>query len=424
MSMPGQIEMDSSRVADEKSEAPTEHVVTVTAIESITDIYAAPTNTDETKQVAPGLPISRGVVAGLQGLAALFERKLLSASEFEQAKAKLLAEPTSSVAVAGVKPDTSTSIQGEYVFQATSRTGELLHEIDSSRAEGKPLNLLESNKLDFEANAVYRRIPIINYIFDMLFDTTPQFADIERLLNIIALISALILSVSAGLPTAVSYDELVAADLRFAPDDTVSAGYSCYYSSQIDPHYAVNQFSFRVTLSDMCLSLCLIGVIVVYVSLSSLDVLQLGEKHPVNQAKMFIWWRYARFVLLICNTALIVGIVSFFTSLYSLSVIKFPDYWVQDNYSCENDGNDSDLFSIFSPYGMRYYLSALVFPAMTCLIVVMVSLAIHPTHLAACGGEVILPRIVGGNIVQVFAKGTEKKHAPTETTATTVITAK
>jgi len=165
------------------------------------------------------------------------------------------------------------------------------------------------------------RVPILN-MFVLMFDQGPSFQTLEKELNMIALMAALLLTVSMAIPSSVEYSELVEADARWQ-----STQYLAYFANFFvsDSNHKMSDLLLeRMAMMNTSFLLNLVGVLVVYMSLSCMG----GSESELDEA-VKDWWPAGRFVMMFLVGTLVTGIIGLFLVQSALVAIKFPDYYVE-----------------------------------------------------------------------------------------------
>lgn len=156
-------------------------------------------------------------------------------------------------------------------------------------------------------------IPVVNIIYDLLFSSHPTYSDVERLLNVVALLGALVLAMSTAMLTAIDHDELIEADQRMISDP-----FKCRFTNGAVVHPVSLYFIEECALADAMLILSVLTCILVYLSLIGVGEGQFAER------KMQVWWTYARVPMLVATVSLALGVIYFSTILIDLQFIKAP----------------------------------------------------------------------------------------------------
>eukprot|EP00808_Paulinella_micropora_P019785 g77994.t1 len=161
--------------------------------------------------------------------------------------------------------------------------------------------------------SVWEKVPIGAFFYDMFLDRVPAFEDAEKLLNILALTTALILSVSAGQMSSYDADELKAWD------ESQKLALRCRYEPGIHEVRKPSWYLMKLlAMTDGFLGTSLLMVVILYVS-----IVAIGSENARNKAQMRQWWRYNAPALLLAIVFGIMGIVYFFLYLAELQALKF-----------------------------------------------------------------------------------------------------
>merc|ERR1712226_1370956 len=131
-------------------------------------------------------------------------------------------------------------------------------------------------------------IPGVNLLYHVLVEHIPTRDSIIEMMNLIALLDALMLSVVCGYPSWASYDDLEEANNRFRNE------WRCHYWYGIDnisTHYPNKYFSMCVarnmTIANVMLGLALVVNVMTYMSLTTLG----GDQSDATDAQVKRWWR-------------------------------------------------------------------------------------------------------------------------------------
>jgi hypothetical protein len=132
-----------------------------------------------------------------------------------------------------------------------------------------------------------QRVPVVNLAYDLLFDESPSVANVEKLLNVYGLVSALILASIQSIPGAVDAEELEEADRRY--HEARLAG-RCWYNED-GAHWDIygGQFSLRMfytyNIAVVLISAALFCTVFVYVCYTSHD-------YDNDKPAFDSWWYY------------------------------------------------------------------------------------------------------------------------------------
>lgn len=166
-----------------------------------------------------------------------------------------------------------------------------------------------------------KRVPILN-VFTMFLSESLNSKDVEKILNTLALLNALVLSLVITLCSSVDYAEFEKADLRVAKDpDYCWQAQSRYGACELTGLALSRQFHECAIYSVISLSLSLISSVYIIVVLG----ITAGEDDEKFEHKVTFWIDWFRIPILFCVLASINGIVFFFATFKFLLSIKFPD---------------------------------------------------------------------------------------------------
>lgn len=239
-------------------------------------------------------------------------------------------------------------------------------------------------------NSIFYHIPILNIFWSAVDGKNadpPSFAQIAKMLETISIAAALVLALVLTVHSAVEYDELHAANMRFlhkVPPCSVQQQEGCkqytFYSREkhfdcgmdemevtpgsvqtisVDRNYCkywwekqgdktgtpVENFNWNCCVSIALLNIALLMSILI-LSTGSTNVF--ANEHDLQhgfQARqvMKVYLHWVRFPLVVCIMGLLCGIVAFFNAIQLMVVVKYPDIAVAD--TAETD------FSWTSPFG-------------------------------------------------------------------------
>ncbi|PNH10925.1 hypothetical protein TSOC_002307 [Tetrabaena socialis] len=210
-------------------------------------------------------------------------------------------------------------------------------------------------------------LPIFNFFFQFMF-ANPDYDATSNLLSTMGLISALLLAIVFALPGTVSYDELVASDLRFGfPDDTsptFNAAAAAWWRRSgmrlgarpfYPPSFAFGALS---VLSAWCLTVVLLTVVVQ------------GAKLPA-ETFMRLYHKWNRWVFFADVTCVVVGCGAFFGAMFYCVVVKWPDYVVY--------GNTTDSIKVYD----QVYTFVMIIPAFVLGATILAGFAQYELYVAA-----------------------------------------
>lgn len=152
-------------------------------------------------------------------------------------------------------------------------------------------------------------VPVLNFLYDILIAGGVSPNETKDLLNMTGLLAALLLGCAISFPTAVSHDELEAANIRLS---------KCWYKG-----YPPTEASERLLSYIMWSTIPLAGSTILTIQLYVSMVASVGDKE--DEKKWKIWFNSVRPLILIALVFLTAGIVLFFSAIFVLMVIKFPN---------------------------------------------------------------------------------------------------
>jgi hypothetical protein len=171
----------------------------------------------------------------------------------------------------------------------------------------------------FHKYAVY--IPGVNIFMSKTADTL-GFDDIEKILNTLALVAALILNVSFSMLGMVDYESLTAADTRYDENEYFAWFVDGFASYGMVGKHPSAIFIKWCSISNHLMLFVLFSVIIMYIYF----IVAIDQGTPLEQVQCRIWWNEGGAILLL-------GLISvFFTALTfcfygfgCIGWIKFPD---------------------------------------------------------------------------------------------------
>jgi len=157
------------------------------------------------------------------------------------------------------------------------------------------------------------------FAYDLFFDEPPTADLLEKTLNALGLVCALMLSVLLGVPGSFSIGELEDANERFRaayetgrcwykPGKTEFDAYGGKYSDRL---------AFNYNLSTVLLSVALLLTVLVYVFLSTHD-------YAKDEVGFGIWWRRSRFIVAAIILTLLSGLFYTYLTFQLVFELKFP----------------------------------------------------------------------------------------------------
>lgn len=227
-----------------------------------------------------------------------------------------------------------------------------------------------------------KHCPGVNFLYFVL-DDQPETSDILDLLTNIALLAALVFTVSGAIPAMVSVDELELADCRF----NTWGEYGCYNFNKFHSYYPSKAFANRTAIATYSMALVLLMSILMIFGLSTLSSAAdeddqdkkdnesakliggggaaiLGGSSTTRQDGVPLvalqkWWNVMRWLAFIEMALLIIGIQFMFLSMIYVFMIKFPSVYLRDR--CRAYGYEL----LNSPLGVVNSSAVLGYPAWT-----------------------------------------------------------
>tara|TARA_A100001015_G_scaffold321520_1_gene452708 strand:+ start:1248 stop:2333 length:1086 start_codon:yes stop_codon:yes gene_type:complete len=151
-----------------------------------------------------------------------------------------------------------------------------------------------------------------NYFSDFVGDPIDE-DNIEKLLNVYALVSSLMLGASVALPMSVEYDEMESAQSRYE-----EAG-----SPEGDGYLLGGDMSFYALQSIMSFGATLLIAVFVYHGLAQTEFKDIEGKH--SEELRNAWWNWIRVSLFAAMVMTISGILTFFFAMQKIYMIKFKN---------------------------------------------------------------------------------------------------
>ena len=180
---------------------------------------------------------------------------------------------------------------------------------------------------------------IIKFIVGVFVSAQPSSEGVEIFSSALALVAALLLGFASSQEAGVEYDNLDAADARFA-----AGAYDCitfinnygFFDSVARDAAVSTQFAIESAMSIYALTaslICTVTAMLSHASLRSVDPEERGKARHSGRdthdeldahAAHVRLWRWNRFLLMIAFALLLVGIVTWMNSIYILRLINFP----------------------------------------------------------------------------------------------------
>ena len=189
-------------------------------------------------------------------------------------------------------------------------------------------------------------MPLVNLGYDMFFGEPPEPQQLEKMLNVISLVGALLLAAVVAVPSGVDFNELQTAYKRGLVTNFTEWSFCSHQSPELTvvdhcrmlahQHngYAIDDTYFwyvigfgpwcSVTLLVLSTSLLMDVVLLLCYSATSFKL-----NGSFSHALFKVWWRYARWVFMASFLLLVAGIAAFFFVMHRLLMIKVPDLWME-----------------------------------------------------------------------------------------------
>lgn len=150
----------------------------------------------------------------------------------------------------------------------------------------------------------YHYVPGINYLVDMFGSVPPTPAQLKELMNMNALVSALVLACALTLPASCEHDEIMQAIERWTGESDRGVEYFDYVKWRTSGYAAVETdedagyYPIEVWFARNCsdsialLSGCLLTILVVFVALTSTSFI--GPDGRIEPSMYRVWWKWVR----------------------------------------------------------------------------------------------------------------------------------
>ena len=178
----------------------------------------------------------------------------------------------------------------------------------------------------------WKWLPFFNLFYDLLIDEPPSAANVERLLNVYGLLTALLLGSVFGVLGSVDMEEMMDADRNCwrSPDNPKHlVSYSRYG----------NQWSWRIkwgfNLSVVTVSAALFSTVIVYMAFSSHDF-------EVDKRGFRAWWFWGKWAVFFIFASTTMGSYLSFQLFMWVSRLKFPGFCTTPRTTAK-DGVDLHL---------------------------------------------------------------------------------
>ena len=216
-------------------------------------------------------------------------------------------------------------------------------------------------------------MPVINIIYDLLFDDPPGLDQIKDSLNTVGVLSALVLSVALTVPGSYDYDTLDAFVERFADGGV-------YNDAGCDASEGERRLGLLIT--DTVNSISFSGatifmVTMFYISICSSQMSELSSEY-------ISWWYYVRWLLFAAFVSTFTSVLYIFLMLKDVIIVAFPDYYIMKHKLC-GDGYQSWPFVAKSSWGFTFGMVGIVLWTTVAMSFLITSLAARARFRSASG---------------------------------------
>lgn len=153
-------------------------------------------------------------------------------------------------------------------------------------------------------------VPLVNIVYDVLFDEAPTIDTIKDFLNMFGLMGALVFTVAVTLPLSFDYEVFEGVIERWGPGGV-------YDGCWTDGYAQIEYFIYHCTLATTFCFLAVILVLLYYLVLVNLKM---------KSAKALeVWWLYTKWVVVIIFILLVVGVWATFMALQNVTEWNVPN---------------------------------------------------------------------------------------------------
>ena len=220
----------------------------------------------------------------------------------------------------------------------------------------------------------YEWFPLVNLGYEFLFDEPPSFEALEKTLNLLGLVDALLLTIAVAIPTSFDDEEIERVNEKFA-----SGGEWKFFNEHLKAADELgglysNRLLMNWSHAINSLSVSFISVILTYVILANTFIVE-------NPVIMRAWWKYVRWVITAQIFFTTMGFVyTGFVGLVSVEM-KYPDPHIREHG--EHGGMDaffSNLSSHDRPWARNWTSLVLSASVAVCGTALTLSLATANRH--------------------------------------------
>jgi hypothetical protein len=214
----------------------------------------------------------------------------------------------------------------------------------------KDINPFNKFNLPFFSKGRWRwwcqRVPLVNLVYDLVFDEPPSVANVEKLLNVYGLVTALILASIQSIPGAVDVGELEEADRRY---HEARLDGRCWYNEDnrnwdLYGGQFTHRMFYRYNMATVLISAALFCTVLVYMCFTSHDF---DNDKPAFDR----WWYYARWPITGIFCCLLAGARSTYVAFLMLCEVKWPIKCMRTEDSMDFE---QGKYSGFDPYDMQH----------------------------------------------------------------------
>lgn len=219
-------------------------------------------------------------------------------------------------------------------------------------------------------NSLGYQIPILNLFYAFIDEGTepPSWSQVDKLMQNMSIVSALVLTLAITFHSSVTFDEFNLNDARyqrFEDDGVTPLGWRPVGDILLNDGYAswwygtgneggtqkgktmtmTQQFNYNMVLSICFLTVCLLSAVMVLVSATTTAIARQSANvsgHPyrtVMRAYMRGYCGLGVFkIILVVVLSAVLGVVFFFESIKTMTYLKFPDEWVENTRNTQTFG--------------------------------------------------------------------------------------
>lgn len=219
-------------------------------------------------------------------------------------------------------------------------------------------------------NSLGYQIPILNLFYAFIDEGTepPSWSQVDKLMQNMSIVSALVLALAITFHSSVTFDEFNLNDARyqrFEDDGVTPLGWRPVGDILLNDGYAswwygtgneggtqkgktvtmTQQFNYNMVLSICFLTVCLLSSVMVLVSATTTAIARPSanvsghQYRTVMRAYMRGYCGLGVFkIILVVVFSAVLGVVFFFESIKTMTYLKFPDEWVENTRNTQTFG--------------------------------------------------------------------------------------